>query len=490
VIAFHDIISIEKRSTAGIFPNAIQLSTSTAKHIFASFISRETTYELIISIWRLTHPSVQTTPHGVEVVPIEDDESDEGSSHASGDEDEDDLGSDSSVQDSDPDFAVEEEALSNNSNSPLMTAQPSQKVPALEKGDAADGSELEFPGPREHAPTEPPGLADTSKFPRALVDQTIDAPLGLVTQILIGSDVNFMTDFLENNQKLMDVKVAGIQEPAKGKSRKISYVKPLSGPVGPKQTRCLIDESIELYDLERAIQFTTSTTSPDVPSGDAFVIKTRVCLMWGPRNMTRVVCHCNIEWSKSSWIKGVIEKASTSGQVDYWTQLIDAVRGEVPAGGKRKRAKKTSRPRGKSSADEEDGTATSPAPTAGDSAGGLMSSIMGLFSHVNVNLLLFIVMFGMMLTMVRMQRSIYSLSKDSLRSSDTPLASAERWSGEERDLWRWLASRTKVQSPMSGQLPVTDLTGLQLQEAIEQERIRLAVLMQAAEQGREKARPD
>ncbi|KAJ8609044.1 hypothetical protein MRB53_039313 [Persea americana] len=38
------------------------------KHVFASFISRDTTFELIVNIWRITHPRVHTTAHGVEAI--------------------------------------------------------------------------------------------------------------------------------------------------------------------------------------------------------------------------------------------------------------------------------------------------------------------------------------------------------------------------------------------------------------------------------------
>ncbi|ORY77049.1 hypothetical protein BCR37DRAFT_383065 [Protomyces lactucae-debilis] len=479
VIAFNDIVSIEKRSTAGIFPNAIQLATRSAKHVFASFISRETTYELIISIWRLTHPAIQTTPHGVEIAPVED-ESDDNSTNGSGDED--DEHSDSSVQDSDHEFAVEEDTMSRHSSSPMLTTTSPQRPAASEKGDGGDAPAADFPGPREHAPTEALGLGDTSKFPRALIDQTVDAPLGQVCQLLFGPDAAFMRDFLEQNQKLLDVKVAGLPEPGKGKSRKISYVKPLSGPIGPKQTRCLIDDTVDLYDFDKAVQVTTNTTSPDVPSGDAFVIKTRVCLMWAPRNGTRVVCHCNIEWSKSSWIKAPIEKASTSGQIDYWTQLVDAVRSEVSSGVKRKRTKKSTRPRGKSAADEEGQAPSTNANAAGDINAGPLSRFLGLLSHINLTVLLVVLLLGMMFTMFRMQRSIHALSRHGrLGGEGVPLASSDRWAREEGDLWQWLSSRTGAQSNTGERAPVTDLAGMQLQEAIEQERIRLAVLMQAAE---------
>lgn len=52
VISLNDIVSIEKRSTALIFPNAIQISTLHYRYIFASFLSRDDAYNHLIMAWR------------------------------------------------------------------------------------------------------------------------------------------------------------------------------------------------------------------------------------------------------------------------------------------------------------------------------------------------------------------------------------------------------------------------------------------------------
>lgn len=58
VIAFADIIDIEKKSTAYFIPNAIQISTDSAKHFFASFLSRDQAYDLMVDIWRIARPDL------------------------------------------------------------------------------------------------------------------------------------------------------------------------------------------------------------------------------------------------------------------------------------------------------------------------------------------------------------------------------------------------------------------------------------------------
>ena len=42
--------------TAFVIPNAIQLSTRTAKYTFTSFLSRDTTFDVLYNVWRLARP--------------------------------------------------------------------------------------------------------------------------------------------------------------------------------------------------------------------------------------------------------------------------------------------------------------------------------------------------------------------------------------------------------------------------------------------------
>ncbi|KAG2230057.1 hypothetical protein INT48_005260 [Thamnidium elegans] len=60
VIAFADITDIEKKSTAYFIPNAIQISTDTGKHFFASFLSRDQAHDLIVDIWKNARPDLAT----------------------------------------------------------------------------------------------------------------------------------------------------------------------------------------------------------------------------------------------------------------------------------------------------------------------------------------------------------------------------------------------------------------------------------------------
>jgi len=71
--------------TAFVIPNAIQLTTRTTKYTFASFLARDTAYDVIFNIWRLARPEdgLSEDEHvgrpALEVSPISDSPSPNGS---------------------------------------------------------------------------------------------------------------------------------------------------------------------------------------------------------------------------------------------------------------------------------------------------------------------------------------------------------------------------------------------------------------------------
>lgn len=47
--------------TALVIPNAIGLSTGRERYTFASFISRDSTHDVLVNIWRLANPAARMT---------------------------------------------------------------------------------------------------------------------------------------------------------------------------------------------------------------------------------------------------------------------------------------------------------------------------------------------------------------------------------------------------------------------------------------------
>jgi hypothetical protein len=87
-------------------------------------------------------------------------------------------------------------------------------------------------------------------------------------------------------------------------SRNVTYTKPLNAAVGPKSTKCQIEEENLHVDFDNYIETLTTTRTPDVPSGGAFSVKTKTCIMWARLNKCRLLVTTQVEWTKGSFLKG------------------------------------------------------------------------------------------------------------------------------------------------------------------------------------------
>ncbi|GFS17204.1 GRAM domain-containing protein 3-like [Elysia marginata] len=61
-IPFEKIISITREKLALIIPNAIGIQTADQKYVFGSFISRDSTYKKLVTLWKLNQDSTSGTP--------------------------------------------------------------------------------------------------------------------------------------------------------------------------------------------------------------------------------------------------------------------------------------------------------------------------------------------------------------------------------------------------------------------------------------------
>jgi hypothetical protein len=87
-------------------------------------------------------------------------------------------------------------------------------------------------------------------------------------------------------------------------SRNMSYIKPLNGSIGPKQTKCELKDETVHFEVDDYISTVTTTRTPDVPSGNVFSVKTRTCIMWASALTTKVTVTTQVEWTGRSFIKG------------------------------------------------------------------------------------------------------------------------------------------------------------------------------------------
>ncbi|KIX94242.1 uncharacterized protein Z520_09952 [Fonsecaea multimorphosa CBS 102226] len=355
VISFEEVVSIERENTAVVFPNAIAIQTLHARHTFRSLIYREQTYDLLIGIWRVSHPaSFQKSMNGKQlaaeeagVAAVEENGASAQPSDGSSTED---SGSEGD-EDSAPSLL---ESSASNAGSELVEGKTVSRKPSgmnasavaqtasilagtaanVPQPLAAQAGLLEaandFPGPATHSPTECSDSA--THYDKIMKDEVIAAPLGKIYSLLYGPESGFFVrKFLADECKCMEI---AFEDDKKGlnndiKSRQYSYIKPLGGSIGPKQTKCITTENLDFFDLEKSVSITCTTQTPDVPSGSAFSTKTRYCLSWAPGNTTRFQMNCTVEWTAKSWLKGPIEKGANEGQQQYGDSLVKVLKGAV-----------------------------------------------------------------------------------------------------------------------------------------------------------------
>lgn len=334
VMNFDEVISMEKRMTAKIFPNAIHIQTLHAKHFFASLLSREATYDLLVGQWKVGHPNVRVsaTGHELDESGIKGDnlvmmgDSESGSDAYSASEN----GSSDASSHVETEYLEAGEVIET-TKVPRKTSFNGGSSPAPTNGAAGSAPTLgDFPGPATHTPTE---CEDQSThFEKQVMDTTIPAPLGKVYSMMFGPlSGQVMRKFLLDDQKSGDLQMEddkrGVGEEVK--TFTYSFIKPLGGAIGPKQTRCLVTQTLDHFDLDKAVSVTCSTQTPDVPSGNVFVTKTKYCLTWGPGNSTRFVMGTAVEWSGKSWLKSPIEKGAGDGQILYGKDITNFLKAQV-----------------------------------------------------------------------------------------------------------------------------------------------------------------
>ena len=501
VMSFDEIVAIEKESTAMVFPNAIAIQTLHARHIFRSLLGRESTYDLMVNIWKINHPAVQSTVNGTKVDHGTGDKTEKADDGAAAhddseedevyDEDEEGHAGDGTLDaDDDGSFAGSSHSRTKGASaansasrgtSPSGLADPKRgdKSAAAPGGGGVGGAEKKnYPGPETHAPTD--YTDPVGRYDRVVNEDVIPAPLGKVYSLMFGADSgSFFSKFLANNQKCTELQFEGDRKGLTNERniRRYSYIKPLVGNIGPKQTKCMCNENLDFLDLDKAVVVTLSTQTPDVPSGNIFITKTKYLLTWAPANQTHFLMTCSVEWLGKSWLKGEtsicgnlllativtdfdglgpIEKGSFDGQVGFGAEYVKCLKAAVASRGGR-----ASKQPGKRKSRQRDNAAIQEAAAASMAAAAaanaekaaswgplepfykIISPIVDLISPLLPRNIGFFVIGALVLVMIARMRP-FGGSGDTCTSWSTPQRLAvyhELWQREESDLWNWLEDR-------------------------------------------------
>ncbi|KAG8702014.1 hypothetical protein FRC08_003756 [Ceratobasidium sp. 394] len=276
-IPFLDVLGLEKRMTAYVIPNAILVQTYSSEYTFASFLTRDTVFDVMQSLW---HPPPKP-PAQLE----------NGENGASAGEDAE---------------AAREEGV--------------------EEG-AASGDDT-----AGHEPTQCVCGKEGQHYSIPVIDAIFPGTPEKIYELMFKSQ--FISDFLSVDQKLMDIQTSEWYPKESDSTllaRDTTFIKPLTGSFGPKQAKCEIKEEQMHVDFDDYASVLTTTRTPEVPSGGLFSVKTRGCLMWASAASTRLVVTTAVEWTGRSFIRGVVDRSAIDGQKQYHQDLEKAMRKHIAA---------------------------------------------------------------------------------------------------------------------------------------------------------------
>lgn len=338
---FHEIIAIEKRNTALVIPNAILIATMHNRNTFASFISRDMTYDLIVSLWRNSHPVVPTSAALPDsAVIIEDDDEDFAQSH-----NEEHTGNEAEMRrkkrrmrkgrfrktkgsGSKQESLAVEGGHGNEEGGELETASSSKGRPSLGRAPL-----VRSPTAIQHPPTTCScTTGGTGHFANVVMDATFPGSPEKLYNLMFTS--GFMKDFLTKDMKLTDLQIGDWAPEKNGShllSRTYSYIKAINAPVGPKSTKCILTDENLHVDFDDFVVNLTTTKTPEVPSGGSFSVKTKTCFTWAKNNTTRVLVTTVVEWTGRSFIKSIVDRSSLDGQKTLYVALDSSIRKYISA---------------------------------------------------------------------------------------------------------------------------------------------------------------
>ncbi|RGB43607.1 hypothetical protein C1646_749622 [Rhizophagus diaphanus] len=398
VIAFSDIVSIEKRMTAYVIPNAIQISTLHAKHFFTTFLSRDSVYDLLFALWKQIHPSLPMTSfteseYGTSQKCSDASETSDNDGFTSSDDGDDDEGKSTTSQRGprkkfalprltldpmrlmrgssnsalflDDDNTLHQEKVDSLfqslppspkkrdfvSSSEITKGQKIQRQRSksdaelqLFDADIADSKRIEKYHPvsprnqprhtannniKKRRSTQCACLKKGQHYNNVSLDTKFTGSVEKIFNLLFTSE--FVKRYLTEEEKCTDVEIGEWNTESCTWTRSQSYIKPLNNSIGPKSTKCIIKDECQHRDFDNYVTNASTTTTPDVPSGSSFCVKNRICIMWAGANESRLIVTCSVEWSKSSWLKGTIERACIDGQQTYWKELAQAIKKYIAA---------------------------------------------------------------------------------------------------------------------------------------------------------------
>ncbi|QPG74489.1 hypothetical protein FOA43_001819 [Brettanomyces nanus] len=510
VVPLTKIVDIEKKKTMGI-PNALEFSTLHDKFTFASLMSRDATFDLMFRLWSSGDRRTLDGDENLSTLDIGVDDDEEFDSQDSASEDDSDYDDESdnearrmSMTDNEEGAAADgtsrvREQVEDDSDADSTISNPESMIKDTEEDvkNAGTFNGIAFEGPRRHSATSFDYTEEDGET--SIIEVPFEAPMGVVYNLLFGDDTTFMKKSLEVQGNFNVDKLPKFDSHGK---RQYFYMRPINGPVGPKQTRCNITEQVEKKDFEFGCCVVQTSETPDVPSGNSFRVRTRYFFHWAERYSTTLSVYSSIVWSGKSWIKGAVERGAINGQKKGMEMLVKEIRSKIRenASGKAKVRRKTVSKRSRQKNGETEPSRGTVEPTLGATE----SSWFQFFeSSVDIKSLLIFIMFLLLIwsrycpyepksgkRMTYRRGGYLATLDDTTFDSDVMLQS-------EADLWEWIDRRhsSDIQDSPSRSFPLSSfdrdpkliqsagakLNTQELKETVRLMEKRLEILRQQAE---------
>lgn len=424
IIKIKDIVQLEKKTTAMLFPNGIVIKTVDKTYTFASFLNRDSVFEKIMKRWSDSIMSgIHDKPEGkkskttlenkrsnsksknitFKLPELFDSDGDalklknpvkkmiHGFVDSSSEDDDYDNPSDKIDTDQSENGSMGSSDFEDNEDDDDMTTDDSYEESDSGKKSGANDNNKDF-GPNKGKKYEP----DLDKYSKDtnIADYTIkNTTLGKVFKIMSES----MYELLEkggNNKiseipKIYDEDDNGEKLKDNHYKREYTYTKPLNSSLGPKETKCIVKDDLEKVDLSKWFIIKQTTETPDVPSGKSFHVITNIIFFWSGENTVSIRAFTKVVWTGKSWIKGPVESGNTSGQKASMKSLAEEIQNmndsgdqksatSSDSGGKTekkgKSSKKPKRSNSKAQIESDQGEKEEK-PEAAETATGILSSL-------------------------------------------------------------------------------------------------------------------
>ncbi|KAG0240474.1 hypothetical protein BGX31_001935 [Mortierella sp. GBA43] len=189
------------------------------------------------------------------------------------------------------------------------------------------------PAAGRQSPTTCKCSKDGRHYPNQYMSEVYPGTVQSMWKLLFDSDFN--KNFLTSEvMKGGDVQEEAWQTSGGAMTKTTKYIKWLGMPIGPKTTKATLTDVCEHRDFDDYVTTVTATSTPDVPSGGCFTTKVRTCISWAGPNQVQIIVTGAVEFSKSTWIKGQIEKGAADGLTTHYKELNKFIRKHVAANSK------------------------------------------------------------------------------------------------------------------------------------------------------------